>query len=75
MSGRSAYCVEGVIVASLAPGVFRVELPNGHCLVGYGFRRDREELLGLNLSDRVQVELAPYDLSKGRIRPKQSDKS
>jgi translation initiation factor IF-1 len=57
-----------VIVAVVGPGVFRVELPNGHRLVGYGTRRERERLAQWVPGRRVRVELSPYDLSKGRIR-------
>ena len=68
MAGTNPFDVEGIIVGVLQPGVFRVALPNGHCLIGYVTRRDRAWGLTLGLNDRVQVECSPYDLSKGRVR-------
>jgi translation initiation factor IF-1 len=61
--------VEGVIVSVLQPGLFQVELPNGHRLIGYTTRREREALAGVVAGSRVKLELSPYDLSKGRVRP------
>jgi translation initiation factor IF-1 len=49
-------------------GVFRVELPNRHRLLGYVVRREREMVSHLRVGDRVEVEVSPYDLSKGRVR-------
>jgi translation initiation factor IF-1 len=46
---------------------FRVELPNGHRLVGHVALRRRAEFAGLKPGDRVRLELSPFDLSKGRI--------
>ena len=68
MPREDAFRVEGVILAVLAPGVFRLELSNGHRLVGYGTRRDRVRLAQWAPGRRVSVELSPCDLSKGRIR-------
>ncbi len=73
MPREDAFRVEGVIVAVLGPGLFRVELPNGHRLVGYGARRDRERLARWSSGRRVSVELSPYDLSKGRLRCESSE--
>jgi len=61
--------VECMIAGVVQPGVYVVELSNGHRLVGYAVRRDREWAMGLKLGERVTVECSPYDLSKGRLRP------
>jgi translation initiation factor IF-1 len=57
-------------VSAREAGVFRVELPNRHQLLGYVLRREREQASHLRVGDRVEVELSPYDLSKGRVRLK-----
>jgi translation initiation factor IF-1 len=64
----SAFHVEGVIVRVIQPGVYRVELPNGHELLGYVTRRDRARMAGLVSGQKVELELSPFDLSKGRVR-------
>jgi translation initiation factor IF-1 len=63
-----AFHVEGVIVRVVQPGVYRVDLPNGHQVLGYAVRRDRGRWGGLSAGCRVELELSPFDLSKGRIR-------
>ncbi len=68
MSGTEGFEAVGRVVACLQPGVYRVELPNGHRLLAYvaGARRKQECRLGIG--DAVTVELSPFDLSKGRLK-------
>ena len=51
----------------LPSGVWRVELPNGHCIVAYCARKLRASATVLNPGDRVTVEMSPFDMSKGCI--------
>jgi translation initiation factor IF-1 len=67
MPGEDTFRVEGVIVAVLSERTFRVELANGHRLLGFLTRRSRETVGSLNEGDRVTVQLTPFDLSEGRI--------
>jgi translation initiation factor IF-1 len=66
--GEDAFRVDGVIVEVLQPALYRVELKNGHRLIGHVSRRDRERLPSLATGDRVELELSPFDLSRGRVR-------
>jgi translation initiation factor IF-1 len=59
--------VEGVIVDVAGRGLFRAELKNGHRILAYGTRRDREKLAVLKPGDRVNLDMSPFDMSKGRI--------
>ena len=68
MPSSSAFHVEGVISRVIQPGVYRVDLPNGHRLLGYVVRRERARWAGLKPGQKVKLDLSPYDLSKGRIR-------
>lgn len=68
MPGKDVFAVEGKVTASLQPGLYRVELPNGHRLIAYATRRRRESGLQIGPGDRVTVELSPFDLSKGRLK-------
>jgi translation initiation factor IF-1 len=54
-------------VEVLPNGAFRVELPNGHRLWGFGPRRMRDELAALAAGERVILDVSPGDFSKGRI--------
>jgi len=73
VAGTNPFRVEGVIVSMGEPGVFLVELPNRHQLLGYVVRREREMASHLRVGDRVEVEVSPYDLSKGRVRLKKEE--
>ncbi len=57
----------GKVVESLPNTQFRVELENGHNIIAHMSGRMRKNFIRLVPGDRVEVELTPYGLSKGRI--------
>ena len=59
--------VEGVIKESLPDAKFRIELDNGHVVLGHLSGKIRMNFIRILPGDRVKVELSPYDLTKGRI--------
>jgi translation initiation factor IF-1 len=67
MSREDAVKVAGVVVEVLANQTYRVELPNGHRLLGYVAGRARSGFERLALGDSVNLEMSLYDLSEGRI--------
>ena len=67
MPGEDAIKIEGRIVAVLPKTLFRVELPNGHCIMAHVRRRNWERAAGLNVGDNATVEVSPFDFSKGRL--------
>ncbi len=67
MAREGAIQVEGVIVQVLPNSMYRVELANGHRLLGYMTGKARLSLARLAAGDKVRLELSPYDLSEGRI--------
>ena len=67
MAGEDAFRVEGAVIDALGGGRFRVELPNGHRLLGFCRRDARATAAGLKPGDKVILKLSPCDLSKGRI--------
>jgi translation initiation factor IF-1 len=46
---------------------FAVELENGHSVLAHIAGRLRRHHIKLLLGDRVELEISPYDLTKGRI--------
>ncbi len=67
MSGEDAFKVEGVIVESLPNRTYRVELSNGHRLLGFVAGKAKLSLPPFAVGERVRLQLSPYDLSEGRI--------
>jgi translation initiation factor IF-1 len=59
--------MSGVVTEVLPDSRFRVTLENGHILIAYTAGRMRKHHIRILAGDRVQLELSPYDLSKGRI--------
>jgi len=59
--------VEGLVVEVLSDRTYRVELANGHRLLGFIPGKARAGVVRLVPGDKVDLALSPYDLSEGRI--------
>jgi translation initiation factor IF-1 len=59
--------MEGRVTEALPDAMFRVELENGHAVLGHLAGKMRKNYIRVLPGDRVTVELSPYDLSRGRI--------
>ncbi len=67
MPKREVIEVEGVVKESLPNAMFRVELANGGKVLAHISGKIRLHYIKILPSDRVLVELSPYDLTRGRI--------
>lgn len=67
MAKEEALRFEGVIAEILPDGRFRVQLENDHEIIAYTAGKMRKNRIRSIVGDRVQVEMTPYDLEKGRI--------
>lgn len=59
--------VIGSIKQVFPSATFSVELDNGHVVLGHIAGRLRRHRIRILPGDRVDLELSPYDLTKGRI--------
>lgn len=59
--------LQGTVVEALPNTQFKIELENGHIIIGHISGKMRKHYIRLVPGDRVEVELTPYDLTKGRI--------
>ncbi|MBR0465373.1 translation initiation factor IF-1 [Candidatus Saccharibacteria bacterium] len=66
-SQKEVIKLTGSVVEALPNTQFRVELENGHIIVAHMSGRMRKNYIRLVPGDKVEVELTPYDLTKGRI--------
>ena len=64
MAKQASIQLDGTVVESLGNAMFRVELENGHQIIAGKMRMHYIKILP---GDKVQIEMSPYDLSKGRI--------
>ena len=67
MSKDDVIEIEGTVVESLSNAMFQVELANGHKILAHISGKLRMNFIRILPGDKVTVEMAPYDLSKGRI--------
>jgi len=67
MAKQESITQDGTILEALSNAMFRVELQNGHVVTAHISGKMRMYYIKILPSDRVKVEMSPYDLSKGRI--------
>jgi translation initiation factor IF-1 len=74
-TSANAVEVEGKIVAVLPGTMFRVQLANGHIVLGHISGKLRKHFIKIAAGDTVKMEMSPYDLEKARITFRVKDSS
>ena len=59
--------LKGTVEENLPSASFRIKLENGQIILCYLSGKMRMNRIRLTPGDQVQVEMTPYDLTKGRI--------
>ena len=59
--------MEGEVLEAFPSGMFRVQLDNGHNVLGHVAGKMRRYRIRILPGDRVRCELSPYDLDRARI--------
>ncbi|MCR4417660.1 MAG: translation initiation factor IF-1 [Ignavibacteria bacterium] len=67
MAKKDVIVMDGVITETLPNAMFRVKLDNGHEILAHVSGKMRMHFIRILVGDKVQVEISPYDLTKGRI--------
>ena len=57
----------GIVTEVLPNAMFRVTLDNEHVIIAHSAGKVRKNRIRILAGDKVQVEMTPYDLTKGRI--------
>ena len=65
--------MRGKVVEALPNTQFKVELENGHSIIAHISGKMRRHYIRLVPGDTVEVEMTPYDLTKGRITYRHKD--
>jgi translation initiation factor IF-1 len=58
---------EGKVLEALANALFKVKLDTGYEIIAHISGKMRKNFIKVIPGDRVEVEISPYDLTKGRI--------
>jgi translation initiation factor IF-1 len=64
---EDAIVLEGTVSEALKNAMFKVELANGHEVLAHNSGKMRMNRIRVLPGDKVQVEISPYDLTRGRI--------
>lgn len=67
MSKEDVIATQGEVVEACPAALFRVRLENGQTVMGHLSGRLRQNHIKVLVGDWVDIELSPYDLSRGRI--------
>ena len=67
MAKQSSIELDGVVIESLGNAMFRVQLENEHVIIATISGKMRLHYIKILPGDKVQVEISPYDLTRGRI--------
>ncbi len=67
MAKTDGISVQGQVLESLPNTSFRVKLDNGHTVLAHICGKMRQNFIRVIPGDKVEVEISPYDLTKGRI--------
>lgn len=58
---------EGTVIEALPNANFRVDIGNDQIVLAHISGRIRMHYIKILVGDKVQLELSPYDLTRGRI--------
>lgn len=67
MAKQDVIEVEGTILEALPNAMFKVQLENGHVVLGHISGKLRMNFIRILPGDKVTLEMSPYDLTRGRI--------
>ena len=67
MSKQDVIKMSATVIEALGNTMFKCELENGHEILCHISGKMRMNYIRIMPGDTVQVEMSPYDLSKGRI--------
>ena len=67
MSKEDAIEFQGVVSELLPNAMFKVKLDNDHEVIAHTSGKMRKNRIRVLAGDKVNVEMTPYDLTKGRI--------
>ena len=67
MSKQDVMKLRGQVIEVLPNTLFRVKLENEVTIIGHISGKMRKNNINVLLGDSVEVEMTPYDVSKGRI--------
>ncbi len=75
MSKEELLEFSGTVVDKLPNAMFKVQLENGHEILAHTAGKMRKFRIRVMVGDKVNIEMTPYDLTKGRITFRHKDQN
>lgn len=67
MAKEESIRAKGQVIDVLPSTTFKVVLENGHEIIAHISGKMRKNNINVLMHDQVDIEMTPYDLTKGRI--------
>jgi translation initiation factor IF-1 len=67
MTKENTLKIEGDVIDVLPNATFKVKLDNDMVVLSYISGKMRQHEIRILMGDKVELEISPYDLSRGRI--------
>lgn len=67
MSKEDILTLPGTVYEVLPNAMFRIELENKHKIIAYLGGKMRKNDIKIIQGDRVDIEMSPYDMTRGRV--------
>jgi len=67
MSKEDVITARGEVIEAYPSALFRIRLENGRTIMGHLSGRLRQNHIRVLVGDWVDIDISPYDLTKGRI--------
>jgi translation initiation factor IF-1 len=67
MAKQEMINLKGEVTEVLPDSKYRVKLENGHIILAYAGGKIRKNKIKIMEYDKVECEISPYDVTKGRI--------
>lgn len=67
MSKQDSIKLKGQVIEVLPNATFRVKIENNIVILAHISGKMRKNNINVLLNDKVEVEVSPYDVSRGRI--------
>lgn len=67
MAKEPALRMSGTVYESLPNATFRIILDNQHKIIATLSGKMRQHNIQILLGDKVEVEMSPYDITRGRV--------
>lgn len=67
MAKEESIRMSGIVYEILPNAMFRITLNNNHKIIATLSGKMRQHNIQILLGDKVDVEMSPYDMSRGRV--------